>query len=323
MVSAVFASALVCAGCGGRGGDAREIVLKAADDHELGYPTTRALVRMGELLNEWTGGRIVVQVYHSAQLGSEKETIEQTQFGAIDIDRVNIAPVTQIVPAFNIFALPYLFRDDEHMHAVLDGEIGAWLLGRLEEHGLVGLGYYDSGQRSFYNSLRPVREPSDLGGMKIRVQKAEIMLDLVKALGASPTPMAFEEVYSALQTGVIDGAENNFPSYITKGHYEVAKYYTVDAHSRTPEVLLFSRRTWEKLSSFDQALVRKAAKESVPYQRRLWAERVEESKRKAVEAGCEIIDDIDRRPFIDAVRPLYEKYGAGYGDLIGRIQSVP
>src|SRR6056297_354368 len=284
------------------------IVLKAADDHELSYPTTQGLIKMGDLLKEWTRGRITVQVYPSAQLGSEKETIEQTQLGAIDINRVNINPLTQTEPSLKVFSLPYLFRDAEHMHKVVDGPIGRKLMEKLKSSDLIGLGYYDSGQRSFYNSVHPIRTLSDLEGLKIRVQKAEIMQDLVRAVGAEPIRLAFEEVYTGLQTGVIHGAENNFPSWITKGHYEVAKYYTKDEHVRTPEIILFSKKTWDRLSEEDKKLIRKAVKESIPYQRRLWEAKVEESIHKAIEAGCEIVTDIDKQPFINAMKPVYEKH---------------
>src|SRR6056297_2980427 len=298
------------------------IVLKAADDHELTYPTTQALIKIGDLLKEWTRGRITVQVYPSAQLGSEKETIEQTQIGAIDINRVNINPLTQIEPSLKVFSLPYLFRDAEHMHKVVDGPVGREMLEKLESSGLVGLGYYDSGQRSFYNSVKPIRSIEDLQGLKIRVQKAEIMHDLVRAVGAEPIRLAFEEVYTGLQTGVIHGAENNYPSWITKGHYEVAKYYTMDAHVRTPEIILFSKKTWDRLSEGDQQLIRHAAQESVPYLRKLWREKVEAAIHKAREAGCEVITDIDISSFREAMEPVYTSHGKNLTEYIERIRAV-
>ncbi len=305
------------------GGEEEErIVLKAADDHELSYPTTQGLIRMGELLEEWSGGRISVVVYPLAQLGSERETIDLTRQGSIDINRVNINPVTQIVPEFKAFALPYIFRDVEHMHKVVDGEIGIELMRYLEDKGLVGLGFYDSGQRSFYNSIRPIYTPNDLKGMRIRVQKAEIMMDMVRALGAEPIPMSFEDVYTGLQTGVIDGAENNYPSWVTKGHFETALYYTQDEHSRVPEIILFSKKTWDRLSEEDRELIRRAAVESIPYQRNLWKAMVEESTQKALAAGCQIITAIDKQPFIEAMNPVYDKHAAELLPVIKRIQAV-
>lgn len=301
---------------------AEKIVLKAADDHAMDYPTTQGLVRMGDLLKEWTNGRITVEVYAAGQLGSEKETIEQTQMGAIDIDRISIGHLSAVVPEMNVFSLPYIFRSAEHAFKVCDGPVGEELLATCEAHNLIGLGYYDSGQRSFYNTKKPVKSIADLKGMKIRVMGADIFSDMANALGAAATPMAFEEVYTALQTGVIDGAENNYPSYIEKGHYEAAKYYTQDEHLRVPEIIVFSKKTWNKLSSEDQALIKKAALESVPYQRSLWQKSAEEAKNKAIAAGCEIITDIDKQPFIDAMKPVYEKYAPDLAEYIAKIQAV-
>ena len=305
----------------GENSNGQRIILKAADDHELSYPTTQGLVRMGELLEDWTDGRITVQVYPLAQLGSERETIELTRQGIIDINRVNINPVTQIVPEFKAFALPYIFRDLEHMHKVVDGEIGQELMKTLQGKDLVGLGFYDSGQRSFYNSIRPIRSPEDLRGLRIRVQKAEIMMDMIRALGAVPIPMSFEEVYTGLQTGIIDGAENNYPSWVTKGHFETALYYTQNEHSLVPEIILFSKLSWERLSEQDRQLIRKAARESIPYQRELWRNVVEESIRKAESAGCEIIFRVDKAPFAQAMEPVYSKHAPGLLPFIERIRA--
>lgn len=305
------------------GGNEKEhIVLRAADDHELTYPTTQGLLRMGELIKKWSRGRISVKVYPSAQLGSEQETIELTRKGIIDINRVNINPVTQIVPEFKILALPYIFRSAEHLHNVVDGEIGKELMEYLKDKGLIGLGFYDSGQRSFYNSIRPVRTAADLKGLRLRVQKAEIVRDMVRALGAVPIPMAFEEVYTGLKTGVLDGAENNFPSWVTKGHFEIARFYTSDEHSRAPEVILFSRITWNKLSPADRKLIKKAAVESIPYQRQLWNTMVQQSIEKAIAAGCVIITDVDKESFINAMGPVYEKHSHNLEQLVKSIRNV-
>jgi tripartite ATP-independent transporter DctP family solute receptor len=298
------------------------IILKAADDHELTYPTTQGLVKMGELLKEWTDGRIIVQIFPLAQLGSEKETIRLTIAGEIDINRVNINPLTQIVPEFKVFSLPYIFSDVDHMHKVLDSSIGRELLEMLEPYGLIGLGYYDSGQRSFYNSKRPINCIDDFSGLKIRIQKADIMTDMILALNAVPVQLAFEEVYTALRTGVIDGAENNYPSYITKGHFEVAKYYIQDEHSRVPEIVLFSMKRWTTLSPEDRELIIKAAEESVPYQRELWQLKVEEALIEIKDAGCEIISDIDKEPFIKAMEPVYDKHAKEVLGWIERIQEI-
>ncbi len=303
--------------------EGERIVLKAAADHELTYPTTQGLLKMGELLDEWSNGRVTMVVYPSAQLGSERETIELTRAGEIDINRVNINPITQIVPEFKAFALPYIFRSAEHMHRVVDGELGRELLQYLEEKGLVGLGFYDSGQRSFYNSMRRIRSVEDLQGLRIRVQKAEIVMDMVRALGAIPIPMSFEEVYTGLPPGVVHGAENNYPSWVTKGHFETARFYIQDEHSRVPEVILFSKKTWDRLSKEDRVLIRRAARESVPFQRSLWEAMVAESIEKALAAGCEIITNVDKGPFVKAMEPVYEKHAVELMPIIERIRAVP
>jgi len=301
-----------------------EIILKSADDHPPDYPTTQGLFYMARYLEEKSGGRIKMRVYHSAQLGSEKETIEQTQFGAIDLDRVNINPVTQISKTMIVLAMPFLFKNKEHLHRVLDGKIGKKLLEDLEPYGLVGLGYYDAGARSFYNSHRPIYKPEDLKGLKIRVQKSQIMIDMVRALGASPTPMAFEEVYTALQTGVIDGAENNFPSYYYTRHYEVAKYYSLDEHCWSPEVLLFSKKTWERLSEADRRLIQEAALASVIHQRKLWEEYEKKAEQKLRQAGVKINQIKEITAFQKAVEPVYEKYlkDPKIKELIEEIRTV-
>lgn len=313
---------LCLTGCPGRR-EGERIVLKAADDHELTYPTTQGLLEMGDLLAEWSKGRITVVVYPSAQLGSERETIELTRAGEIDINRVNINPLTQIVPEFKALALPYIFRNAEHMHRVVDGELGRELMQYLEEKGLIGLGFYDSGQRSFYNSMRPIRSIEDLRGLRIRVQKAEIVMDMVRALGAVPIPMSFEEVYTGLQTGVVHGAENNYPSWVTKGHFETARFYTQDEHSRVPEIILFSKKTWDRLTPEDRELIRTAARESIPFQRSLWEAMVSESTEKALAAGCRIITDIDKEPFVEAMEPVYQEHAVDLMPIIERIRAVP
>lgn len=297
------------------------IVLKAADTHAIDYPTVLGILKMGELLDEWTDGRITIEMYPSKQLGEEKETIEQTQLGAIDIVRTSVGPVGEIVPELNVLSLPYVFRSEEHCYKVVDGEIGDELLAKVEEHGFVGLGWYGSGQRSFYNTQRPIRSLEDLDGLKFRVMQNEVFVNMVNALGASATPMAYGEVYTALSTGVIDGAENNYPSFFTSNHYEVAQYYTQDEHLRVPEIILFSERTWNKLSADDQELIMKAAAESVPYQRNEWTKMAKKSFDQLQAAGVEIITEIDKQPFIDAMAPVYAMYPE-LQPWIDRIQAV-
>ena len=303
---------------------AQGIVLKAADTHADGYPTVEAVEHVGELLSDWTNGRIQVKMFAGRQLGEEKDTIEQTIAGAIELNRVNLAPLNGIIPETAIPALPYIFRSIDHMHKVMDGEIGAEILAAMEKHGMVGLAFYDSGARSFYNSKRPINSPADMQGMKIRVQNSDLFVATMEALGANATPMEFGQVYEALKTGVIDGAENNWPSYESTRHFEVANHYTLDQHSLSPEVLVISKIAWDKLSATDQQLVRKAAALSVPVMRELWNARVVSSKEKVIANGNMVIDSVDKQPFIDAMKPVYERFAGtdALQALVTRIQDV-
>lgn len=319
---AVLASAAIVASA--VSGHAAELVLRSSDTHPDGYPTVEAVKYMGKLVEERTKGRIGVEVFHSAQLGEEKDTIEQTQFGVIDLNRVSLGPFNNIIEETQVVSLPYIFRSVDHMHKVMDGPIGDEILAAFEAHDLIGLAFYDGGSRSFYNSEKPVKSVDDLKGMKFRVMQSDMFVDMVGALGANATPMPYGEVYSAIQTGVIDGAENNWPSYDSSGHFEVAKYYTLDEHLIVPEILVMSKKTWDKLSPEDQAIVRQAAKDSVPHMRELWAAQEKKSEEKIRAAGVEIVTDIDKKPFIDAMKPVYEKHvtSAKLKDMVARIQAT-
>ena len=222
---------------------------------------------MGKLLSEQTGGEIGVKVYPNGALGSEKDTIEQLKIGGLDMMRINVAPLNNVVPETIVPALPFLFRSEEHMHAVLDGPIGDEILAAMEAQGMIGLAFYDSGARSMYTATKPIKSLADVQHMKIRVQQSDLFVAMVEALGANPTPMPFGEVYTALKTGIVDAAENNFPSYESSRQFEAAKYYTLTEHSMAPEVLVFSKVIWDTLTPEDQAKIRKAAKDSVPYMR--------------------------------------------------------
>jgi tripartite ATP-independent transporter DctP family solute receptor len=303
---------------------AQELVLRSSDTHPDGYPTVAAVQYMGELLEERSGGRIGIEVFHSAQLGEEKDTIEQTRFGVIDLNRISMAPFNGLIPETAIMSLPYIFRDTDHMHAVLDSEIGQEVLDLFTAHDLIALAFYDPGARSFYNSEKPITSIEDLAGLKFRVIQSDVFVDMVGALGADAVPMPYGEVYSAIETGVIDGAENNFPSYESSGHFEVAKYYTLDEHMIVPEVLVMSKAAWDKLTPEDQELVRQAAKDSVPFNREKWAEREAASEEKVRAAGVEIIEDIDKEPFVAAMGPVYDKYAntPELQSLVERIQAV-
>jgi tripartite ATP-independent transporter DctP family solute receptor len=301
-----------------------ETTLRSSDTHPDGYPTVAAVQEMGRVLEEKTGGRLCVEVFHSAQLGEEKDTIEQTRFGVIDLNRISMAPFNGLIPETAIMSLPYLFRDVDHLHAVLDSEIGQEVLDLFEAHDLIALAYYDPGARSFYNRVKPIKSIDDMKGMKFRVIQSDVFVDMVAALGANATPMPYGEVYSGIETGVIDGAETNFPSYESSGHYEVAKYYTLDEHMMVPEVLVMSKASWDKLTPEDQELVRQAAKDSVPFNREKWAEREAASEETVRAAGVEIVEGIDKEPFVAAMGPVYEKYASTpeLESLVERIQAV-
>ncbi|MCB1805948.1 MAG: TRAP transporter substrate-binding protein [Candidatus Competibacteraceae bacterium] len=303
-------------------GSVQALDIKSSDVHPMGYPTTDAIEYMGQLLNDWTSGRINIQIFHSMQLGGEKEALEQVQLGALEMTRVSVGVVGPIVDEFNAFNLPYFFRSVEHMHKVVDGEIGTELLNKLEAGGLIGLGYMDAGSRSFYNNVRPISSIDDLQGLKVRVMQNPIFIDMVNAMGGNGLPIAFNELYTAIQTGVVDGAENNPPSYESGKHFEVAQYYTLTEHLMVPEIFVFSKKVWDTLSPLDQQLIRKASVLAVEKERELWAAREQVSLNKLREQGIQVITDIDKQPFIEATDPVRMKFGEKYADLIKRAAAV-
>ena len=300
------------------------IHLRAADIHDAGYPTVRGMQALADRLDVATDGRIRLQIYPGAQLGDERDMLEITIFGGIDVSRTSMAPLNSIVPETGVFSLPFLFRSTEHMRQVLDGPIGEEILASLAPHGLVGLAYYDAGARSMYNTSHPIHSPADMAGMKVRVMNSEIFVDMIAALGGNATPMGFGQVYESLALGTIDGAENNWPSFESSRHYEVAHHYSITQHVMVPEVVVMSRYRWEQLAPGDRALLREAARGSVAVMRRLWDERVASSRDAIVAAGVNIVDDIDKQPFIDAMQPLYDEYlqDPALRSLVERIRAV-
>jgi len=302
-----------------------KLVLKATDVHPLGYPTVEAVVRMGKKLEAATNGRISIQMFPSMQLGGEKEMIEQAQVGAIQIARISVGPMGPLVPELNVFNLPFMFRDNAHMEKVIDGPIGDELLKKLSDHptaNLVGLCWMNAGSRNVYNSKKAITAVEDLKGLKIRMMGNPVFVDTMNALGGNGVAMGFDQLINAMQTGVVDGAENNEPSYESGQHYRYAKFYSRTGHLIIPEILVYSKRSFDALSKDDQALIMKLAKEAQQEQRKLWYERESESVKKMKEAGVQINDVLDRKPFQAAVKPVWDKYGAQQAALIQRIQDV-
>lgn len=299
------------------------LVLKAADVHPEGYPNVVAVENLGRKLEAATNGRLKVQMFPGGVLGGEKEMIEQTQVGAISILRTSLGPVGTVVPEVNVFNLPFVFRDEAHMRAVLDGPIGDELLAKVSASPakLVAIGWMDGGQRSLYTK-KPVRTPADLRGQKIRMMGNPLFVDTMNAMGGNGISMGYGEVFSALQTGVVDGAENNEPSYFTSNHFRTgAKYYTQTHHLMIPELLVVSKSTWDKLTPGDQAILKKLGREAQMDQRALWDKSVSEYTGKLREAGVEFIQ-VDTKPFRDATAPVRAKYGANFADLLRRIEAV-
>ena len=286
---------------------AAQTVLKSSDTHPDGYPTVEGVKYFGDLVKERTAGRYSIEVYHSAQLGEEKDTIEQVRSGVIELNRVSMAPFNGTVKETIVPALPYIFRSEDHMHAVMDGAIGDQIKAAFEPAGLVVLAFYDAGARSFYNKVKPINSVDDMKGMKFRVIQSDIFVDMVAALGANATPMPYGEVYSGIETGVIDGAENNFPSYDTAKHFEVAKHYSLDEHTILPEVFVMNKAAFDKLTPEDQAIFKQAGTDSVAKQRELWAAKVGESRKKVEDAGSEITTP-EKQGLIDAMKPVYDKH---------------
>ena len=294
---------------------------RVTDTQAEDYPTVQALMFMARLIEQRTAGRHRIRIFHSRQLGEEKETIEQTRAGAIDLNRTNVAPIGAMIPAANVLALPFLFRSFDHLHRVLDREIGEEVLDGFQRHGFVGLTFYDSGARSIYNSVRPIRTLADMKGLRIRIQQSDLMFKMIRSLGAEPVELPYGQVLTGLQTKLIDGAENNWPSYVTTGHYKSAPYYTLTEHTMGPEVLVMSTRAWESLSPEDQAIFRQAARESSMHMRGLWRGLESDLHQQARTNGNTIIDNFNRKPFEHAMNSIYTS-AVTDPDLIQLIERI-
>jgi len=300
----------------------KQRVLKLAHGLDITHSVHKGMVFMAKRLEEKSGGRMRVDIYPSGQLGAERDLIELLQIGSLAMTKVSSAPLESFVPEMKIFGIPYLFRDQDHTWKVLDGEIGKRLLRSGEDYFLRGLCYYDAGSRSFYTKEKQVLSPDDLKGLKIRVMKSNMSVRMVQSLGGSATPIPWGELYAALQQGVVDGAENNPPSFYLSHHYEVCKYYTLDEHTAVPDILLMSTMTWDRLSPQEQAWLQEAVDESVVYQRKLWKESSDEALRKVKEAGVEVVLP-NKRPFMKASQSMIDSYkGTPIYELIQEIRQI-
>ena len=290
--------------------------------HKPDYPNTVAMDKFAELLKEKSGGEITLKMFHSGTLGTQPDAIEQVRIGGLEIGNFNLGPIGPVAPEANVVSLPFVFRDMEHMHRALDGEAGDQISAGMAKKGLIALAWYDSGARSFYNSKKPIEKPADVSGMKVRVMNNDLYSGMIAALGGNPSPMAFSEVYQSLKTGVVDGAENNWPSYESTGHFEVAGYYSLSQHLIIPECVCINAAVYDGLSDADKKLVKEAARESAVLQRELWAKRAESSREKVIKAGVKFNDIPDKAAFQEAMQPVYDKYLSANPDLKPLVELI-
>jgi tripartite ATP-independent transporter DctP family solute receptor len=327
-LTVAVASSMLLAGCGqkdskqaGEKKDGAKYKFRLAESNPAEHPVTLGDKKFAELVAQRSNGRITIDVFPGAQLGEEKAVLEQVQLGAIEFTRVSASPLGEFNKQMSVFSLPYIFDSEEHMWKFLKGEMGEKMLNDLQPSRMKGLAYYTGGSRSFY-SLKPLTGIDSLKGQKIRVMQNKINMEMVAALGASATPMAAGEIYSALQTGVIDGAENNYPTFVAQNHYQVAKNYITDAHQRIPEVLLMSKTIWDKLSPEDQKLIKQAAMDSVDYQREVWNKTEKEAEDKVRASGVTITEVKDLKPWQEAVKPVIEKYKEDFKEVLDAIDKA-
>jgi tripartite ATP-independent transporter DctP family solute receptor len=301
------------------------MVFKASDVHPEGYPTVAAVEDMGKALAKDTNGRLSIQMYASMQLGGEKEAIEQAQVGAIALARVSVGALGPVVNDLNVLNLPFLFRNTAHMEKVIDGPIGQELLDKVTNNptaNLVGLCWMDAGARNMYDTKRAIHTIADLKGMKMRVMGNPMFVDMMNSLGGNGVSMGYDQVFTSLQTGVVDGAENNTPSFVFDNHYQVAKFYSLTEHLIVPEMVVFSKKIWNQLSKADQALLVKLGKQAQQDERAYWKEYEAKALAKMKESGITIVEIGDKKPFQDAVKPVWDKYAPQFSDIIKRIEAV-
>jgi tripartite ATP-independent transporter DctP family solute receptor len=290
--------------------------------HVAGYPNTIALDKFAELVSQKSGGKMSLKMYHSGTLGSQPDAIEQVRMGGLEIANFSLGPLGPIVPEANVVSLPFIFKNTDHVWRVLDGKAGDKIKSGLEKKGLISLAWYDGGSRSFYNSIKPIHTPADVKGLKVRVMGNDLYSGMISALGGNPSPMAFSEVYQSLKTGVVDGAENNWPSYESTGHYEVAPFHSNSQHLIIPEVVAVNAAVYNKLSADEQKILKEAAEESALLQRKLWKEREKASEKTVMAAGVKSNAIADKSAFQDAMKPVYAKYLASNPDLKSLVELI-
>ena len=320
----LFILLLLLAGCAPAEGEpVPEFVLTYAENQPAGYPTVLGAQYFADLVRERTGGKVVIQIKHSGEFGSEAEVLGQMAFGGIDFARVSLAELSDEIPKLNVLQLPFLYEDANHMWRILDGQIGQEFLEVFSEAGLVGLSWYDAGARCFYTDELPIRSAADLAGLRVRVQGSQMVADMVTLLGAEPMPLDYDDVYYAFELGKIDAAENNWPAYEALSHWQVARYFTADEHSRVPEIQLASERLWQELPEEYRQIILECARESALYQRELWRLQVEKSRMKVLDSGCQEIQltYAAKEEFRRLLQPLYEQYCADYMDLVEQIRN--
>lgn len=294
--------------------------------HTEGYPNTTALDKFAQLLEEKSGGKMKLKMYHGATLGNQTDAIEQVRMGGLEIANFSLGPIGPVVPEANVVSLPFIFKDTEHVWRVLSGKAGDIIKAGLEKKGLIALAWYSGGARSFYNSKKPILTPADVKGMKIRVMNNDLYSGMISALGGNPSPMAFAEVYQSLKTGVVDGAENNWPSYESTGHYEVAPFYSISQHLIIPEIVAINADVYNALSADEQKILKEAAEESAVLQRKLWDEKAAASKAKVMAEGAKINEIPNKSAFQKAMEPVYAKYLAdnpNLKSLVDLIKNTP
>lgn len=317
ILTLVLALALICTACVAM---ADTLTFKLAENQPEGNPITDGMYKFAELAKEYTGGTVTIDVYPNGALTDEASSVDQLQLGSLDLSRVNTNSLSSTIDAFGVFAMPYLFASTEQKYIALDGDAGKLVTDTLADYNMVPLYFWEAGARCFYTTKTPIRGVEDLKGMKIRVQQTEQAISMVKALGAEATPMDYAEVFQGLQTGIVDGAENDFVSYYTSGHYEVAKFYSLDQHMAPPAILLMSKTSWDQMSAEQQAGVQKAAYEAAVWQRQAMQDFQLESRAACEAAGCEIIE-VDVPSFQAAVASVYDEYPQ-YKEIVAAINAA-